>query len=133
MRGLLIVPRPFPAHILRAHAFHVKYGLVLRNYARRLRKFSLGKQLHLPAFQQSLLTLTTMSKVRSHKYRGLLIVPHPFPAHISRAHVCHGKIRSGFPRLRLKVEKFSLGKQLHLPAFQQSLLHVTLRIINVFE
>ena len=32
--------------------------------------------------------------------RGLLIVPRPFPSHISRAHVCHGKIWSVFARLR---------------------------------
>ena len=39
VRGLLIVTRPFPAHILRAYACHGKYGLVSRDYARRLRKF----------------------------------------------------------------------------------------------
>ena len=61
--------------------------------------------------------------------RGILIVPRPFPAHILRAHACHGKIRSGFERLRSKVEKvFLRRKTASLPAFQQSLL--TLRTIK---
>ena len=52
---------------------------------------------------------------------GLSIVPRSFPAHISRALVRHGKIRSGFARLRSKVERvLSRGKTASLPAFQQS-------------
>ena len=60
---------------------------------------------------------------------GLLIVPRPFPAHISRALACYGKIRSVFARLSSKVEKvFLRRKTASLPAFQQSLL--TLRTIK---
>ena len=46
--------------------------------------------------------VTTLIISRVHR---LLIVSLPFLAHILRAHGCHGKIWSGFARLRSKIEE----------------------------
>ena len=40
------------------------------------------------------------------------IFPHPFPTHILCAHACHGKIQSGFMRLRSKIEQVFLRRKL---------------------
>ena len=58
------------------------------------------------------------------KYTGTLevvtsrrIFPRSFPAYISRAHACHGKIRSDLARVRSKVEKVSSGGNSFIASF----------------